>query len=208
MKLPSIDLDVLRSIPMVQKVGLLLMVLAGIIVGFYYYVAEPKSAEIAGLQGAIGTLDGEIQTLTIKVKHLDELIAASKQLEIELAKKKERLPPEEEAVMLLKQVSDLGIRLGLDIKLWKPSAKSEDPSKLFVRMPVNVEVSGGYHTAALFFDRINALPRIVTVSGLKMGAPKFEKGRVVTQTVFDLVAYAAPEETKLAAVASAIPQKK
>jgi type IV pilus assembly protein PilO len=208
MKLPAINLDLLRSIPLVQKVGLLLIVLAGIIVGFYYYVAEPKSAEIAGLQVAIGTIDSEIQTLTIKVKHLDELIAASKQLEIELAKKKERLPPEEEAVMLLKQVSDLGIRLGLDIKLWKPSPKSEDPSKLFVRMPVNVEVSGGYHTAALFFDRINALPRIVTVSGLKMGAPKIEKGRVVTQTVFDLVAYAAPEETKLAAVVPATPQKK
>ena len=208
MKLPSINLDVLRSISVIQKAGLLLMVLAGMIVGFYYYVAEPKSAEIAGLQGEIGTLDVQIQTLTIKVKHLDELIAASKQLEIELAKKKERLPPEEEAVMLLKQVSDLGIRLGLDIKLWKPSPKSEDPSKLFVRMPVNVEVSGGYHTAALFFDRINALPRIVTVSGLKMGAPKFEKGRVVTQTVFDLVAYAAPQEIKLAAAVPAIPQKK
>jgi type IV pilus assembly protein PilO len=208
MKLPAINLDLLRSIPLIQKVGLLLMVLAGIIVGFYYYVAEPKSEEIAGLQVAIGTLDSEIQMLTIKVKHLDELIAASKQLEIELAKKKERLPPEEEAVMLLKQVSDLGIRLGLDIKLWKPSAKSEDPSKLFVRMPVNVEVSGGYHTAALFFDRIHALPRIVTVSGLKMGSPKFEKGRIVTQTVFDLVAYAAPEETKLAAVVPATPQKK
>jgi len=208
MKLPTINLDLLRSIPLVQKVGLLLMVLAGIIVGFYYYVAEPKSAEIEGLQVAIGTIDTEIQTLTIKVKHLDELIAANKQLEIELAKKKERLPPEEEAVMLLKQVSDLGIRLGLDIRLWKPSAKSEDASKLFVRMPVSVEVSGGYHTAALFFDRINALPRIVTVSGLKMGAPKMEKGRVVTQTVFDLIAYAAPEETKLVAVAPAPPQKK
>ena len=110
--------------------------------------------------------------------------------------------------MLLKQVSDLGIRLGLDIKLWKPSAKVEDASKLFVRMPVNVEVSGGYHTAALFFDRINAMPRIVTVSGLKMGAPKFEKGRVVTQTVFDLIAYAAPEETKVAAAAPATPENK
>lgn len=208
MKLPAINLDLLRSIPLVQKVGLLLMVLAGIIAGFYYYVAEPKSTEIASLQGEIGGLDTQIQTLTIKVKHLDELIAANKQLEIELAKKKERLPPEEEAVMLLKQVSDLGIRLGLDIKLWKPSAKTEDPSKLFVKMPVNVEVSGGYHTAALFFDRINALPRIVTVSGLKMGAPKVERGRFVAQTVFDLVAYAAPEEVKQVAAVPASPQKK
>jgi len=203
MTLPAINLEVLRTVPLVQKVGLLVLMLAGIIVGFYYYIVEPKTAEIAGLQVEISKLDGNIQTLTIKVKHLDELIAASKQLEIELAKKKERLPPEEEAVMLLKQVSDLAIRLGLDIKLWRPSAKSEDPSKLFVRMPVNVEVSGGYHTAALFFDRINSLPRIVTVSGVKMGSPKTEKGRVVTQTIFDLVAYAAPQETKVAAVAPA-----
>jgi type IV pilus assembly protein PilO len=202
MKLPSINLDVLRTIPLVQKVGLLVLVLGGIIVGFYYYVVEPKSTEIVMLEGEIGKLDGDIQTLTIKVKHLDELIAASKQLEIELAKKKEKLPPAEEAVMLLKQVSDLGIRLGLDVKLWKPATPSEDPSKLFVRMPVNVEVSGGYHTAALFFDRINALPRIVTVSGLRMGSPKLDKGRTVTQTVFDLIAYAAPQEPK---VATAIP---
>src|SRR5574342_138292 len=199
MKMPELNLEALRTVPLMQKVALLALMIAGILALFYYYVVEPKSGEIAALQADIGKLDANIQTLTIKVKHLDELIAANKQLEIELAKKKERLPPEEEAVMLLKQVSDLAIRLGLDVKLWKPSAKSEDPSKLFVRMPVNVEVTGGYHTAALFFDRINAMPRIVTVSGLKMGAPKVEKGRFVTQTVFDLVAYAAPEEVKMAA---------
>ncbi|HEY7533047.1 MAG TPA: type 4a pilus biogenesis protein PilO, partial [Nitrospiraceae bacterium] len=185
------------------KIGLLALVIAGILVAFYYQIVEPKSAEIEGLQQNIAKLDTEIQTLTIKVKHLDELIAASKQLEIELAKKKERLPPEEEAVMLLKQVSDLGVRLGLDIRLWRPGAKAEDPSKLFVRMPVNVEVSGAYHTAAIFFDRINSLPRIVTVSGLRMGSPKIENGRVVTQTVFDLIAYAAPQETKVMAAAPA-----
>jgi type IV pilus assembly protein PilO len=203
MKLPELNIEVLRTIPLMQKVGLLALVLAGILVAFYYQIVEPKSTEIEGLQGAIAKLDTEIQTLTIKVKHLDELIAASKQLEIELAKKKERLPPEEEAVMLLKQVSDLAVRLGLDIRLWRPGAKTEDASKLFVRMPVNVEVSGGYHTAAIFFDRINGLPRIVTVNGLKMGTPKIEKGRVVTQTVFDLVAYAAPQENKVAAAVPA-----
>src|SRR5262245_18717982 len=208
MTLPSINLDSLRTVPLAQKVALMVLLLAGIVVGFYYYIVKPKSAEIAGVQAEIAKLDSDIQTLTIKVKHLDELIAANKQLEIELAKKKERLPPEEEAVMLLKQISDLAIRLGLDVKLWKPSAKSEDPSKLFVRMPVNVEVAGGYHTAALFFDRINSLPRIITVSGLKMGSAKIHKGRVVTQTVFDLIAYAAPQEVKVAAatpVAAAAP---
>lgn len=194
MSLNGLNLDSLRNIPTIQKVALLGLFITGTLVAFYFYVVDPKTIEIEGVQVQVAQLDTEIQTLTIKVKHLGELIAANKQLEIELAKKKERLPPEEEAVMLLKQVSDLGTRLGLDIKLWKPGAQSEDPSKLFVRMPVNVEVAGGYHTAALFFDRISKFPRIITVSDVKIGSPRVDQGRVVTQTVFDLVAYAAPQE--------------
>lgn len=203
MALSSLNLDALRNVPAPQKVVLLLLLVGGILAGFYFYIAEPKSTTIAGLQTENSKLESEVQTLTIKVKHLDELVAASKQLEIELAKKKERLPPEEEAIMLLKQVSDLGVRLGLDIKLWKPGAPAEDASKLFVKMPVNVEVTGVYHTAAMFFDRINRLPRIITVSGLKMGSPKMEQGRVVSQTTFDLVAYAAPQEKPISVVVPA-----
>lgn len=194
MELPQLKLDVLRNVPASQKTALLFLLVGGMLAGFYFYIAEPKSATITALEAENSKLAEEIQTLTIKVKHLDELVAANRQLEIELAKKKERLPPEEEAIMLLKQVSDLGVRLGLDIKLWKPGAQTEDGSKLFVKMPVSVEVAGVYHTAALFFDRINRLPRIITVSGLKMGSPKIEQGRIVSQTTFDLVAYAAPQE--------------
>ena len=208
MALPQLNLDALRSVPASQKVALLLLLVGGMIAGFYFYIAEPKSESIAVLEAENTKLESEIQTLTIKVKHLDELVAANKQLEIELAKKKERLPPAEEAIMLLKQVSDLGVRLGLDIKLWRPGAQAEDPSKLFVKMPVNVEVAGVYHTAALFFDRINRLPRIITVSGLKMGSPRLEQGRFVSQTTFDLIAYAAPQEKPVSGTAQSVPASK
>ena len=50
--------------------------------------------------------------------------------------------------------------------------------------------------------RINRLPRIITVSGLKMGTPKMEQGRIVSQAQFDLVAYAAPTEKQVAATAA------
>lgn len=203
MGLPQLNLDGLRNVPLAQKIALLVLLLGGLIAGFYFYIAEPALANIAALDAENAQLEGEVQKLTLKVKHLDELVAANKQLEIELAKKKERLPPEEEAIMLLKQVSDLGVRLGLDIKLWKPGAQTEDPSKLFVKMPVNVEVSGVYHTAALFFDRINRLPRIITVSGLKIGSPKVDQGRIVSQTTFDLIAYAAPQDKPATATPAA-----
>ena len=105
MALPRVNLDMLRNIPAVQKLALLSLCVGILIAGFYFYIAEPKTETLEALQAENTRLEGEVQTLTIKVKHLDELVAANKQLEIELAKKKERLPPEEEAVMLLKQVS-------------------------------------------------------------------------------------------------------
>ena len=47
-----------------------------------------------------------------------------------------------------------------------------------------------------FSIRISKLSRIVTVQDVRIGAPRVDQGRVVTQTVFDLVAYAAPQEKK------------
>jgi type IV pilus assembly protein PilO len=193
-KLPEISFEFLRTIPIVQKVLVLVLLMVGIPAIFYYTIWDEKNIAIQALEGEIAKQDTEIQALTVKAKHLEELIAANKQLELALAKKKESLPPEEEAVLLLKQLSDMGVRLGLDIRLWRPGARVEDASKLFVRLPFNVELAGGYHTAALFFDRINNLPRIVSVSGLRMGQPKIEQDRVVIQTIFDLTAFVAPPE--------------
>jgi type IV pilus assembly protein PilO len=202
LEMPKLDLEVLKTMPVLHKVGIVGIFVAFIIIAFYdnygmlFESWTDKNNKISALQLELAKLDTDIQALTIKVRHLDELIAASKQLEIELAKKKERLPPQEEAVMLLKQLSDLGVKLGLDIRLWKPGNTVEDASKLFVRMPVNVEVAGGYHTAALFFDRINKMPRIMNVSDLKMGSSRVEQERVVIQTVFELTAFVAPPEPK------------
>jgi type IV pilus assembly protein PilO len=202
-ELPKLDLDALRKISMAKKLMLVAVLVAGISGLFYSYIVTPKFDVIAALEDNIGKLDAEIQATSIKVQHLDELVAANKELEKDLEKKKERLPPEEEAVMLLKQLSDLGVRLGLDIKLWKPGNQVEDSSKLFLRMPVSVEVSGGYHTAAVFFDRIKKLPRIINVSDLRMGSSRVDHEHVVIQTLFELTAFVAPPEVK--AATSAVP---
>ena len=199
MKLPEISFEFLRTIPIVQKVLVLVLLMAGVVAGFYYTVWDEKKMKIEEVQGQIVALDAEIQTLTVKTKHLEELMAANKQLERDLEKKKEVLPPEEEAVLLLRQLTEVGTKLGLDIRLWKPGARAEDASKLYVKLPVTVEVTGGYHTAALFFDRVNNFPRIINVSNLSMGNPKIEQDRVVIQTNFELTAFVAPPEIKPAA---------
>jgi type IV pilus assembly protein PilO len=194
-----------KTVPMTQKLVLLTMVLVGIGVAFYYYIESPQQAALEQLQADITRLNQDIQTNKAKAKSLDELKRVNAELEQQLAKNQEQLPPEDEAATLLKQISDLGIRIGLNFKLWKPGARAEDSSKLFVRMPVDVEMSGSYHTLGIFFDRIGKLPRIINVSKIKMGGVKTERGRVSIQTSFELTAFASPKASLAPAPASVKP---
>src|SRR5438105_15137297 len=187
------DLAAFKAVPLQHKVAMLVLALVGIGVGFYFYVEEPLQAKINSLKIDIAKLDTEINTNKIKIAKLEELKQLNAELQRQLSKNQEYLPPEEEAVTLLKQLSDLGTRIGLDLKLWRPGARAEDSSKLFVRLPVDVEMSGGYHTLALFFDRISKLPRIINVNKIKMGGGKAERGRVLIQTTFVLTAFASPK---------------
>ncbi len=187
----ALNLDTLKNIPNNQKMVLLGLLLVVIIGGFIYFFVVPKRQEIAVLEQANTGLAQEIQTNKIKVRKLEELKRQNLILLADLAKLQEQLPAEEEVARLLKQVSDLGVGIGLEMKLWKPSEKKADPNGLYTEIPVDVEVAGGYHAVAVFFDGISKLSRIVTVSGLKMTNPHLQKNRFVIQTTFRATAYAA-----------------
>jgi type IV pilus assembly protein PilO len=206
MKAP--DLAAFKAIPNQQKAAILVLLLVVIGVVFWFYVESPQQDALASLQGEISKLNKEIKANKDKVANLEELKRVTAELEKQLAKNQESLPPEEEAATLLKQLSDLGTRIGLDFKSWRQAPRAEDSSRLFVRLPVDVEMSGGYHTLALFFDRIGKLPRIINVSRIKMGTGKVELGRVRIQTTFQLTAFATPSAVTVAPAGGADAAKK
>jgi len=191
LKLPDLS-SAIKAVPMQQKVLILIILLAGIGYGYWYFIDDPLQTNVDMLKAEIGRLDTEINTNKEKVRNLEELKRANAELEKQLAKNKERLPPEEEAAQLLKQLNDLGTRIGLNLRLWRPTARQEDPSKLFVKLPTNVEMSGGYHTLALFFDRVSKFPRIINISNMKMGSAKAERDRISIQATFQITAFASP----------------
>ena len=66
MSLNAISLDGLRNVPTGQKIALLGFLVAAILVGFYFYVVDPKSAELVTVQGQVAQLDTEIQNSDIE----------------------------------------------------------------------------------------------------------------------------------------------
>jgi len=187
------NLDFIKNLPPYQKMLVLGLIIILIVAMFFWFFYIPKNNQISGLRNDIAKLDGEIGINRAKVEKLEQLKRENAELERQLAEKKEQLPPEAEVASLLKQVSDLGLRVGLDFKLWRPASKKEDPNGLYTEIPVDVEIGGGYHTTALFFDSVSKLSRIVNIKNIKMGNPHVEKGRLIIQTGFVATAFAAAE---------------
>jgi len=77
-----------------------------------------------------------------------------------------QLPETTEVESLLVDVSQTGLAAGLEIKKFKPSA--EEKKGFYAELPISLEVSGSYHQLATFISGIAALPRIVTISDMKL----------------------------------------
>ena len=85
-----------------------------------------------------------------------------------------QLPETTEVESLLVDVSQTGLAAGLEIKKFKPSA--EEKKGFYAELPIALEVSGSYHQLATFISGIAALPRIVTISDMKLEPFDEEEG--------------------------------
>lgn len=189
----DINSEALKHLTSTQKFVTLALIVVILVGGFVWFVFIPKNNEIARIGEEISDLNNAINIHRIKVRKLVLLRSENTALQLKLAELKEQLPPEAEVEVLLRQISELGGRTGLEFKLWRPAAKVRDPSGLYIRIPVNIEVAGGYHSLALFFDKISQLSRIVNVSNIRMTSPKVEKGQIIIQTSFSATAFASVE---------------
>jgi type IV pilus assembly protein PilO len=134
----------------------------------------------------------------VKVRKLDELRVEYEKLKLQLAALKQIMPEEKEVSVLLKQISDLGLTSGLVIVLWKPTSRIQDPEGVYVEIPVQVEVLGGYHDLGVFYSHISRLPRIVNISNIKLTNPKRSKiEKQVITAVFTASTFSAVEESEV-----------
>ncbi len=81
-----------------------------------------------------------------------------------------QLPEKTEVESLLVDVSQTGLASGLEVKKFRPSA--EQKKGFYAELPIAIEVVGSFHQLATFISGLAALPRIVTISDLKLEPQK------------------------------------
>jgi type IV pilus assembly protein PilO len=166
-----------------------------IIIVVTFVILLPKNKEIKALESKILLQENEIAKSRDKAEKLPELIAENEKLKRRLEELQLQLPEEKEVSGLLKQVSDLGIRSGLYITLWKPEQKKTHSSGIVYEIPVKVELTGSYHSLGYFFSSLTKLNRIVNISDIKLSDPKPEKDFASLKVSFTATTFSSiPEE--------------
>lgn len=146
-----------------------------LVILFIWQVHIPKNTQIKQLEKDIAGIQVTIKANDEKIRKLDELKAEVKSLEQKLQLLTAQLPPETEVSGLLRQIQNLVSQSGLSLKLWRPDKRRAHPSGLYEEIPINTELTGGYHDVALFFDRVSKLTRIVNMLNLRMGSATMNK---------------------------------
>ena len=165
------------TLPPLQK-KLLLVLPAVIIAGlFIYFLIMPTLEEKKALTDEVEKQKAEIATLQKDAAKLPSLIAESQRLESKLSDLQLQLPEEKEVSGLLRQVSELGIKSGLQIASWRPQGRNIHPSNEIYEIPVAVEMRGSYHMFGQFFSNITKLKRIVNILNINMKLGPQKKGQ-------------------------------
>lgn len=174
-----------------------------IIVLAIFLLILPRDREIKRLNAEITQQENEIAKDQAKAAKLDILRKENERLRERLEELKLQLPEEKEVSGLLKQVSDLGIKSGLRIILWKPEQKRDHPSGIIYEIPVNVELSGSYHNLGVFFSSLTKLNRIVNIDDIKLTDPKPQRNEAILRISFKATTFSSIPEKEIEEKASA-----
>jgi type IV pilus assembly protein PilO len=128
--------------------------------------------EMESLQEKINAKRQTVEKHKQITARLDTFKAQVSDLEARLHTLLRELPESREIPGMIRQISDVGVRTGLQISLIKP--QPEQRKEFYAEIPIQVRVKGQYHAVGRFFDDLAHLERSISVSGIQIEATSQE----------------------------------
>lgn len=156
-----------------QRVILVCLLILG--VGYFAWSGLGGFPGVKGLSAEAAKLEAERNSLQNEVRNAQQLVAnlgrikrEREALEVQLRELSRRLPTEHESAAVLRSVETLAGKAGLTVG--QVRRRPNRPQELYVEIPMEVGVGGGYHDLLKFADQLAQLPRLVTLNEVKVQA--------------------------------------
>lgn len=139
---------------------------------YWYFLYQPYTEEMATLQESITSKRQTVEKYQQIAAKLDAFKTQVSELEARLRVLLRELPESREIPGMIRQISDVGVRTGLQISLIKPLP--EQRKEFYAEIPIQIRVKGPYHAVGRFFDDLVHLERIISVDGIHLEAASQE----------------------------------
>lgn len=164
--------DNIGTAPMAIKMGVFAVLFVAIIGAGLYFDTQEQLKVLEKHEKKEVKLKQEFKTKAGQAAKLDLYKEQLAEMEASFGALLRQLPETTEVESLLVDVSQTGLAAGLEVKKFKPSG--EEKKGFYAELPISLEVTGSFHQLATFISGIAALPRIVTISDMKL--EPFAKG--------------------------------
>ena len=140
-----------------------LVLFAGLFVWFVYL---PMSEEIEKMRQEVAKLEQKLNQAIIRARAEKKLQAEFAEVDLQFQEALKLLPNTKEIPSLLKGITQLGTDSQLEFRLFSP--QKETSRDFYLEIPVSIEVSGSYHSVAMFFEKVGQMERIVNILNVSM----------------------------------------
>jgi len=152
--------------PKLPKVVLGVFGLVALAAASYFVLIAPIQERIAALVQRKAQVTTEVTQARAQVAEIERFRRELAELERKLVLLQDRLPSEKETPTLYRALSSAAEQSGLGVSLFQPrEARAKD---VVNEIPITLAAEGSYHQVAKFFERVAALPRVVTVNDFKL----------------------------------------
>ena len=192
--------------PALQKM-LLAVLLAGGALSLYFFTHFVPFG-YPNTRDQLGTLRADYEKKSTELARARASVADLPRFESEYAQLHQRwelaselLPTDRQLAAMLRKITLAGQQTGVQFVAFRPAAPR--PQEYHTEMPVQIQVSGGYHQVGSFLAELANLRRIVTVSNLRLANNTGKQDGTTTTAEFTCSAYSLNTAPALAAAAAA-----
>jgi type IV pilus assembly protein PilO len=142
-------------------------------------VVSKQRDEIVREQARLEQLQAKIQEGRAAQRELPKFREEVRRLELELDRLRPILPAQRNTWDLLRGFRTLAEQG--DLGLQRIRTGSEAQREFYSEWPINMEMTGTFHTMALFFDRISRIRRIINIEDLRVTSqdPRANRGHTI-----------------------------
>jgi type IV pilus assembly protein PilO len=159
--LGDLDFENVGSWPTPIKLIIFIVLLAGVLVGGYYYHIEELQLQLAKEEAEEVKLKKEFEKKAFQAANLDAYRQQMVEMEESFGALVSQLPSDTELPGLLEDITNKGLLNGLDIA--SIDLQKERAREFYVELPIAIVASGSYHDLGAFISGMAGLPRIVTL---------------------------------------------